>query len=91
MSIQFIKRAVLFAAFLALITSGTVMALSILDSIEKEDMQHEIVASCFEGYAVGAFLHGGSWSFAQVFERDGKGNLRPVRCGKGPFSDSHWK
>lgn len=86
-----LKKTVLFLSLMLMSASLAIMVISMMEANRKENMAHQVVAICVEGYAAASFLHGGAWSFAQVFERGANGKLAPVRCGKGPFGDSHWK
>lgn len=87
------RKLILMLIFLGLCAVAvviTIMSLSIYDAQVKENEKHSAIGQCFEGYAVVSFAHGGSWSFAQVFERDENGKLKPVMCGKGPYNEQHW-
>lgn len=85
------QKLALFLLLSAAAAACAILFLSVREAHINEEGKRAVVARCLEGYAVAAYLHGGVWSFAQVFERDSKGTLVPVRCGKGPFGGTHWR
>lgn len=89
--LRIIMGFLVFTGLCALAIVATIMTLSIYESNSRENMAHMAIGQCFEGYAVVSFAHGGSWSFSQVFERDAKGELIPVRCGEIDSLGQFWR